>query len=96
MRVAPSPQLTLTWPPGLGLPATCGRSPAPVELQLQLPDTTPARRQGISDRLSVWTASVGVVPVQTRAYPSPFPRTAPPESSLDSRDCVGGSDSLGC
>lgn len=51
----------------LCLPATCGRGLAPVELQLQLPDTTPARRQGISVCLWVGTASVGVVLAQTKA-----------------------------
>lgn len=92
----PSPQFAPTWPPGLRLPATCGWSLAPVELQLRLPDTTPARRQGISVRLSVGTASVGVVPAQTRASPSPFLRTILPESRLGRGNCVGGSNSLGC
>lgn len=84
-------QFTPTWLPGLGLPATCGQSLAPVRLQLQLPDTTPASRQGISVRLLVGTASVGVVPAQARASPLPFPRTTLLESSLGSRDCAGGS-----
>lgn len=83
-------QFVPTWPPGLGLPATCGQSLAPVRLQLQLPDTTPASRQGISVRLSVGTASVGVVPPRAKASPLPCPRTTPLESSLGSRDCVEG------
>lgn len=77
----------LTWLLGPGLPATCSGSLALVELQLQLPDSTPARRQGISVHLSVGKASVGVVLPHTRAYPSPFSKTTPPQSSLGSLGC---------
>lgn len=64
----------------LRLPATCGRGLAPVELQLQLPDTTPARRQGISVRLWVGTASVGVALAQSKAplHPSSGPLSQSP------------------
>lgn len=50
-----------TWPQTCAFPPPAAESLAPVELQLQLPDATPARRQGISVRLLVGTASVGVV-----------------------------------
>jgi hypothetical protein len=53
-----------TWPQARVFPPPAAGSLAPVELQLQLPDATPARRQGISARLLVGTASVGVVPAR--------------------------------
>lgn len=70
---------------------------APVELQLQRPDTARASRQGISVRLSVGTAAVGVAPAQRRASPAPSPgRRRPPEPGAGGAGCVGGSEGPGC
>lgn len=56
---------------GLCLLAICSPSLAHHKLWLQLPDTTPARCQGISVRLSFGTALVGVVPDQGLPFAIP-------------------------
>lgn len=65
-------------------------------LQLQLPDTSPARRQGISVRLSAGTASVGVVLAHMRASPHPFPGPHPRSLAWARGTLFRGSSSLGC
>lgn len=76
---------TTTWPPAFAFPPPAAGSLATVELQLQLPDATPVRRQGISARLLVGTASVGVVPARQG---SPFCPSL--DSALSDRYGAGG------